>query len=199
LRGWNLYNPRGVPGGSAFGWNSSRAIGVSGRVFAKRFPDGVAVTGGRDFLKAALTQQDKKFDALCIVCHGYYNEYDPGRSGMLLGPPKGFVSRWIMLPGIGPARFRDLPFDYFPPRVTTVVDVPGDIVTTQELGVDVRTDAELVALVGCSTAVGSLVGADRYFSLAAQWLNIGAVSVLASSWAVDVRYAEAWLPRFLDR
>jgi hypothetical protein len=36
-------------------------------------------------------------------------------------------------------------------------------------------------------------------SRAAQGLNMGAVSVLAGSWPVDVRCAVSWFPRFLER
>ena len=49
------------------------------------------------------------------------------------------------------------------------------------------------------TGAGSLVGADAFVSLAAQWLQMGAASVIAGSWTVDWRHAETWLTSFQER
>ena len=135
---------------------------------------------------------------LCIVCHGYRSDLSPHKNGLLFTAAQTFPEGGQLLPGVGQAVFGDLPFDYFPLRVRTASDNPGDIMTVEEMRLAGPIDAELVALVGCSTASGSLSGSDSFVSLAGQWLQIGASSVIASSWTVDLTYAREWLPRFLE-
>jgi len=161
------------------------------------FDNGVVWPGrGRDGLNVSLIAQS--FDSLCVVCHGY-DAATPAKSGLLLGPSGGYGHRKILLPGFGWCGFADLPFGSFPATVTTHNDEQGEIVTVEELRLLFETHAELVALIGCSTAAGSLIRGGEYVSLASQWLGIGAVSVLGGAWAVDVRVAESVVPTFFER
>src|SRR5690606_21705185 len=119
---------------------------------AGRFAEGSVAPGCREFLKPLLAETVREpAEVICLVCHGYFSEDAPDDSGLLLGPPRGYIERSILMPGVGRGMFADLPYRPFPPRLATHADFPGDLLTVEELQVECRTRAELVLLVGCST------------------------------------------------
>jgi CHAT domain-containing protein len=141
-------------------------------------------------------------DVLCVVCHGYFDESLPIRSGLLLRDyVAGSVTstRAVKLHGSEYLRFRDWPFAGAPATGGDGRFEPSAL-TVGELMVHCRADAELVALFGCSTGTGRLAAGDDYESLAYQWLKIGAASVLANLWEADFpvlhelahRFAVSW-------
>jgi CHAT domain-containing protein len=134
-------------------------------------------------------------EALCIVCHGHYDSEFPGRSGLLLAIGRSEIN--IPIHFGQSFQFRDLPFRFFPTGVTVRPDYSPEILTVDELMVGASTDAQLIALVGCSTATGQTLSADDFHSLAHQFLKIGAAGVLASLWTLDFDFAKSWVPRFL--
>lgn len=70
--------------------------------------------------------------------------------------------------------------------------------TITEVRTLVETRAQLVLLLGCSTATGQLRSGDSYASLAYQWLQAGAVGVLGHQWEADFPFVAEWVPVFLD-
>jgi CHAT domain-containing protein len=141
-------------------------------------------------------------DVLCVVCHGYFDESLPIRSGLLLTDYiAGSVTatRRVRLHRSESLRFRDWPFAGAPAMGGNGQFEPSAL-TVGELMVHCRADVELVALFGCSTGTGSLAAGDDYESLAYQWLKIGAASVLANLWEADFpvlrelahRFALSW-------
>jgi len=137
-------------------------------------------------------------EVLCIVCHGHYDAEFPGRSGLLLARNAGIGAEMTIPIHYGePFLFRDLPFRFFPTDISVRPDCSPEILTVNELMVGASTDAQLVALIGCSTATGQTSSADDFHSLAHQFLKIGAAGVLASLWTLDFDFAKSWVPRFL--
>ena len=138
-------------------------------------------------------------DVLCVVCHGYFDESLPIRSGLLLqdwhaggvtGVRKVTVHRRDFL------RFRDWPFASVPVTGGDRQFEPAAL-TVGELMVHCRTSAELVALFGCSTGTGQLGAGDDYEGLASQWLKIGAASVLANMWEAHLPVLRELAHRFV--
>ncbi len=137
-------------------------------------------------------------DVLCIVCHGHYDPEFPGRSGLLLARHPGIGAEITIPIHYGrPFLFRDLPFRFFPTEISVRPGCSPEILTVDELMVGASTGAQLIALIGCSTATGQTSSADDFHSLAHQFLKIGAASVLASLWTLDFDFAKSWAPRFL--
>lgn len=136
-------------------------------------------------------------DVLCVVCHGYFDESLPIRSGLLLLDSRALTSvRSVTLHRSDVLRFRDWPFAGVPMAGGDGPFEPTAL-TVGELMVHCRTSAELVALFGCSTGTGQLGAGDEYESLAYQWLKIGAASVLANLWEADLPVLRELAHRFV--
>lgn len=141
------------------------------------------------------------WETACLICHGYYDPIRADDSGLLVerigSPLMGLsVERPIRLYGV-PYHFRDLPFKYLPVEIEPRPDCQAELMTLRELKVECRTNAQLIAILGCSSAAGQILDGDDFASLAYQWLKIGAVSVLANLWEVDLQFISKWMPLFL--
>jgi len=137
-------------------------------------------------------------DVFCIVCHGHYDQRFPGRSGLLLATVPGIGAEMGISIHFGQTySFRDLPFHFFPLGIGARPDCLPEILTVEELMVGCSTNAQLIALIGCSTAAGDISSVDDFISLANQFLKIGATTTLASMWRLDFDLASRWIPRFL--
>jgi CHAT domain len=169
---------------------------------AKTFANGFATPtvfpfATRAEIKTRL-KRDPKWEAVCIVSHGYYDSAVPERSGLLLSEDRMGVSiRPIPLNRGRYYDFRDLPFAPLPAEIAHP-SRPAELMTVAELGVDCITDAQLVALFGCSIGAGHNVAGDDFDSMAYQWLKIGAASALGNLWQVDHGFLRRWSPVFLD-
>jgi CHAT domain-containing protein len=140
------------------------------------------------------------YDAICFVCHGYYDPVRPANSGLLVGDRislGGTTWRFIQLPGGQSGHFRDLPFRELPREIVPRPDIRAEMMTVGEIDVQVSTQAELVALLGCSTSAGHVLSGDLMQSMAYQWLKIGAASVLASLWRIDIEFISGFVETFL--
>lgn len=145
----------------------------------------------------------KSPDVICVVCHGHYDEITSGNSGLLLASTKNYIERSIRLHRGMPYWFRDFPFHYFPVGLSPTPEyavgiMQAEIMTINELKVDCHTEAQLVALLGCSTGKGHITSGDDFNSLAYQWLKLGGTSVLANFWDADLRFISRWVPLFLE-
>jgi hypothetical protein len=150
----------------------------------------------RNAIKGRL-KGDKRWEVICIACHGYIDSKVSDNSGLLLEKDTfGIAVRPIELYWGTYFDFRDLPFRYLPVEIEP--SIPAEIMTVGELKVDCFTDSQLVALFGCSTGVGEIVSGDEYNSIAYQWLKMGAASVLANLWELDIEFIEQWAPIFLE-
>lgn len=109
---------------------------------------------------------DERWEVVCIACHGYYDIANPNNSGLLLEKDAGIVIRPIFLHGGTYYDFRDLPFKYLPVEINPFSE--AELMTVSELKVDCYTDAQLVALFGCSTGAGHVVSGDDFSSMAYQ-------------------------------
>jgi CHAT domain-containing protein len=169
------------------------------RLFLEGFEEKRWRDGSRTSIKPRRHASDDDDDVICIVCHGH-DDPRPGRSGLLLAATP-FSAREMTIPiHYGePHAFRDLPFHDVPASVAVREDCRPEILSVDELMVGCSTDAQLVALIGCSTAAGQTTSGDEFVSLANQFLKIGAATVLGSMWALDFEFASSWVPRFLHR
>ena len=166
-------------------------------LFLKSFPETYFADGIRTSAKPG-TRWPYRADVHCIICHGHHDPQYPGRSGLLLGSRPGTSTERKIPIHLGhDFLFRDLPFRFFPSGEGARADAHAEILSVDELMVDSVVDAELVTLIGCSTAAGQTSSADDFLSLANQFLKIGAASVLASMWVLDFGFAARWVPRFL--
>jgi hypothetical protein len=178
--------------------------------FARQFPE-QAVASSRATVKIRLRADreagDPCPDAICLVCHGFFDDTTSDRSGLLLAGPVGTGTLLgIRLHGDKVQRIRDLPFGEIPAHLDPVAETPPtehhvaayepEMLTTGELKVYCTTDAQLVALFGCSTGSGSVGGNDDYVSHAYQWLKAGAASVVANLWEADFPIITDWAERF---
>jgi CHAT domain-containing protein len=141
---------------------------------------------------------------ICLVCHGYADIFAPENSGLLLRSPRGFGTEVTLLLHYGvPYHFRDLPLSYIPPQIqpSEKYDIgpeEAELMTVGEVKIFVETQAQLVMLLGCSTAAGQILSGDVFGSLAYQWLAAGAASVLAHQWEADLKFVSQWIPLFMD-
>lgn len=144
-------------------------------------------------------ERPSTYDAIYMVCHGYSDPVQSVNSGLLLGRLfGGTAERFIPLPGGDGAYFRDLPFREIPREITPRPGAYAEMMTIGELQVEGFTQAELVALLGCSTSAGHVLSGDLMQSIGHQWLQLGAVSVLASLWRLDIEFVSNWARVFLD-
>jgi CHAT domain-containing protein len=142
-------------------------------------------------------------DVICLVCHGHADTFTPNNSGLLL---KSAAGREINIPldyGSQYLMFRDLPLSYVPPHVDLCQKYDtgreeAELMTIGEVMIFTETQAQLVLLLGCSTAAGQILSGDAFGSLAYQWLQAGAASVLAHQWEADFGFVSEWIPLFLD-
>lgn len=74
----------------------------------------------------------------------------------------------------------------------------AEILTSAELEVDGRIDAQLVVLLACSTGWGRVLDGDEPASLAESFLHIGAPSVIAPMWDSDYGPTREWAQRFFE-
>jgi hypothetical protein len=144
-------------------------------------------------------------DAICIVCHGYVDPATADRSGLLLCGRRGVrfmrnyeLHRQTMI------RVADYPFAEIPaylepvgPQLAPEGFFEPETLTVGELKINCTTEAELVALFGCSTGTGSVGAADEFDTLAYQWLKAGAASVLANMWEADLLITDKWVQQFV--
>ena len=143
-------------------------------------------------------------DVICLVCHGVTNAQEHDKSGLLLAGMRGAQAEFKLLLHLGQTwSFRDLPFSYVPPQLDMAPEFQADpqlpeLMTITEVRTLLETRAQLVMLLGCSTATGQLRSGDSYTSLASQWLQAGAVSVLGHQWEADFQFVAGWVPVFLD-
>lgn len=143
-------------------------------------------------------------DAICLVCHGYYDGAHAEQAGLLLAGRRGILDmRRIRVHGDSVLRVQDHPFGEIPlrldpvqPRSALVGIFDPEVLTTGELRVQCETDAQLVALFGCSTGAGAVTANDDYVSHAYQWLKMGAASVIANLWEADFPVITDWAQRF---
>jgi CHAT domain-containing protein len=142
-------------------------------------------------------------DAICLVCHGYYDPVRADQSGLLLTKSKilGRTRRPILVHGDTVLRVLDLPFAEVPLRLDPIQPQSAlfgepEVLATSELRVQCETDAQLIALFGCSTGTGVIASNDDYISLAYQWLKAGAASVIANLWEADLSIITDWAQRF---
>lgn len=163
--------------------------------FASYFEDTLTECATRNF-KIRL-KGDRRWEAVCIVCHGYLDPVTPDNSGLLLEKDPGITIRPIHLHRGSYYDFRDLPFRYLPTQVKPRLD--AELMTVSELKVDCLTDAQIVALFGCFTGAGHLTSGDDFSTMAYQWLKIGAASALANLWEADVDFILRWSPYFLTK
>jgi hypothetical protein len=170
------------------------------RTCASVFPEPVWAIS-RDMLKSPTAA--RAADVICLVCHGVTNTQEHDDSGLLL--VGGFAGRnELSIPlHLGKIyQFRDLPFSYVPPQVEVAPEFREgpylpELMTITEVRALLETNAQLVMLLGCSTATGLLRSGDSYASLAYQWLQAGAVSVLGHQWEADFPFVDGWVPVFL--
>ena len=179
--------------------------------FANQFPEhGIAWT--REDVKHALDPTHRGVgesrhvapDVLCLVCHGHRDANYVERSGLLLtGRPGARSMRSVRVHRDTVLSFQDHPFYEIPLRLEPVrpsTGPPGpfepEMLTTGELRVQCASDAQLVALLGCSTGTGVVRSNDEYVSLANQWLEAGATSVIANLWEADLSIISDWAKRF---
>lgn len=155
-----------------------------------RFPEAT-----RSRIKLAL-EGYRDCEVFCIACHGYYDPMAPEGSGLLLQKPIGFFGIPKRLHGNTYHSFRDLPFKPIPPEITPGME--AEFMALSEMRIFSRTQAQLAALFGCSTAAGQIVSGEEFNSMAYEWLKVGAASVLANGWEFDIRFASHWCPLFLD-
>ena len=141
-----------------------------------------------------------KYEALCIVSHGYYDPVLSDDSGLLLEGARYRVTRKpiYLHPGMS-YHFMDMPFKLFPPEIETRSNCEAELMTIGELKVNYSTEAQLVALFGCSTGAGHLATGDDFNSLAYLWLKVGAASVLANLWKSDIEFINQWSSIFLEK
>ncbi|PYS48936.1 MAG: hypothetical protein DMF68_11590 [Acidobacteria bacterium] len=164
--------------------------------FASYFEDALTECATRQF-KIRL-KGDRRWEAICIVCHGYLDPKTSDNSGLLLERDAvGVTIRPIPLHRGVYYDFRDLPFQYLPVQVKPSRD--AELMTISELKVDCLTDAQIVALFGCSTGAGHLISGDDFSTMAYQWLKIGAASALANLWEADIDFILRWSPYFLHK
>jgi CHAT domain-containing protein len=143
-------------------------------------------------------------DAICLVCHGYYDPARADQSGLLLAGRRGTMrTQSVRVHGDTLLRINDLPFAEVPLRLDPVQPQSApfglfdpEVLTTSELRVHCETDAQLVALFGCSTGTGLVTSNDDYISHAYQWLKAGAASVIANLWEADFPIITEWAERF---
>lgn len=176
------------------------------RKLGERFGSHFEVRKGPSMLRLTIKRPPRgdgpkppTYDAIYFVCHGYYDPIQPLNSGLLVGNPLfGIAERVIQLPGGQDYYFRDLPFRELPREIVPRFGVNAEMMTIAELQVEGFTQAELVALLGCSTGAGQVLSCDTMQSLGYQWLKLGAVSVLASLWRLDIGFISAWTDAFLE-
>lgn len=168
---------------------------------AERFKNGRYLVFGRQSLKSSY---NRSVDVICLVCHGYADAALPNNSGLLLTSPKGFGTEITEILHFGqPFHFRDLPLSDLPPQIQpskkySTGREEAELITILEVKLFMETQAQLVMLLGCSTAAGQVLSGDSFGSLAYQWLQAGAASVLGHQWEADFGFVAAWTPIFLD-
>ncbi len=181
--------------------------------FAGYFP-GTSHACSRNDVKIALNPylrktQDRSSetspDVICFVCHGHVDALHIDRSGLLLtGSPKFMVLQNVSMPGNIPIHIKDFPFAEIPVWMEPVQpsnnpsSLEAEMMSIGEMQVTCKSDAQLVALFGCSTGSGVVSSNDEYLSLATQWLKIGASSVIANLWEADLEVLTEWSHRFVD-
>jgi CHAT domain-containing protein len=172
--------------------------------FASHFPTAVRASS-RDEVKDALYPSfPSRPDAICIICHGYYDPVSADRSGLLVAGRRGVRSmRNIRVHRDTILRVKDHPFAEIPlhldpthPDSAATGIFDPETLTVGELKVHGSSDAELIALFGCSTGTGLVTSADEYDSLAYQWLKAGAASVVANLWEADLPTVAEWADLF---
>jgi CHAT domain-containing protein len=180
--------------------------------FASHFPE-TSLARNRSDVKNALNPSSRiqgadpahvSPDVICLVCHGHVDALHLDRSGLLLQGSPGWTSmRSVLVHGNTNLRIQDHPFAEIPlwlepvrPSSSRGIFEP-EIMTTGEMQVGCASDAQLVALFGCSTGSGAVGSNDDYLSLACQWLKIGAASVIANLWEADLAVLTEWSHRFI--
>lgn len=195
--------PRFCAGIAGDAWNGKDEMYKEfGRAFASHFPE----SHGPDMTRLGIKrpyraggEDPDTYDVIYFVCHGYYDHTHPLNSGLLVeNPLPGTVERALPLPRGKYAFYRDLPFRDLPREITPREGVLAEMMTIGELQVEGFTHAQLVALLGCSTNAGHVLSGDGVESIGYQWLKLGAASVLASLWRLDIEFISAWMSAFLD-
>jgi len=187
--------------------------------FARYFPESYPAYSTRLFKHYAA---QSPMAPICIVCHGYVDKERPTASGLMLDPiaagVDGFDNKRFIIGGMQVSDisivqdrvferpifidenckflFRDLPFRYTPLEFESAREC--EAMTVDELCIDVGTNASLVALFTCHSAIGNESTGDDYTSFAYQWLKVGAASVLANCWEADVDVIKEFSSRFME-
>jgi CHAT domain len=179
--------------------------------FASHFPDREIVMARRE-IKDALGNAPPRPEArtallwpdvICLVCHGYCDTRMTDRSGLLLANRVGVMnSHNVRVHDDAELLVNDLPFAEIPlylqpksPPVHAGIFEP-EMFSIGELKVFCETNAQLIALFGCSTGSGRVGSADDFISLANQWLKVGAASVVGNLWEADFRVIMEWAEHF---
>ncbi|MFI5915217.1 CHAT domain-containing protein [Dactylosporangium sp. NPDC051541] len=115
-------------------------------------------------------------DLVHLTCHGFYDETDPLRSGLMLGDGTASPPRTVRS---------------IPPRARhRFLATAEDVLAT-------RTTANIVTLRACSTGlVGERNAGDEFDGLTRSFLQAGARSVLAGQWNVDQRSSRRLVQSF---
>jgi CHAT domain-containing protein len=168
---------------------------------AGRFKEGRYLDFGRQDLKSSF---NRAADVICLVSHGYADPVLTDNSGLLLTSPKGFGTEIQETLHYGQTfKFRDLPLSDLPSQIQpserySSGPKEAELMTIREVKLFMETQAQLVMLLGCSSASGQVLSGDSFGSLAYQWLQAGAASVLGHQWEADFGFVSAWTPIFLD-
>lgn len=163
-------------------------------------PGGVAPVS-RSELKFRLRNAGYR-DLVCLVVHGYLAPDDHRLSGLVLAGGNHLVRSFgAMQTNADDARANpsawivDVPLRMLPAPTR---DQPAEVLTLQEMEAEEDLETELVILAGCSAGLGDLLVGDRSASIAEICLDLGAPSVLAPMWDVDLATADRWLDTFLE-
>jgi CHAT domain-containing protein len=168
---------------------------------AGHFKNGRYTTFGRMDLKVPYS---RIADVICLVCHGYVDVTLPNNSGLLLASPKTIRNETAQVLHYGQKfYFRDLPLSDLPWQIQpsekyATMGGKAELMSLLEVKLFMEIQAQLVMLLGCSTAAGQVLSGDSFGSLAYQWLQAGAASVLGHQWEADFGFVSAWTPIFLD-
>jgi tetratricopeptide (TPR) repeat protein len=146
------------------------AIGVEfeneARAVAALFPASEVLLGG--LTAERIAEACSNCDVIHFSSHGYYDKFDPRRSGLVIKPQSGS--------GI--------------PNAEAVL-------TAEELG-KMRLASEVVCLSACQSGVGRLVHGDEQLGILRAIFLAGASSVISTLWPVDAQATHEFVMVFYE-
>lgn len=139
----------------------------------------------------------KEWDLITLICHGYYDISDPENSYLLLNNEiRPIMNRVVLEDNL--YRYEELPF-IFPTNTysnNSKFNIPY-CMSFSEIKSTLRTNAELVTLIGCNTGNGMIRNGGDYCSFAYEFLKAGNSTTLSNLWELDLNVAREWLSLFL--